>query len=144
MRDLDPSTGQTTARRNRTGTALLALGAWTVAIPYIARPLGLGVDVASRIEIVDHVVPGALVAGLGAWLARRPPQAPGMADLVAAGVCFLAGFWVLATHVPLVADAARGSESWGAAVWHASTAPVIVVLTLITIFRSGPAASGGA
>ncbi len=138
------SPARETGRTGRTEAALIALGALTVAIPYLARPLGLGVDVASRIEIADHVIPGSLVAVLAIWLSARRRRGPDVAGLVGAGACFLAGFWVLATHVPLLADAARGHESWGSAAWHSSTAPLIMVLSLSAIFRSDPAESGGA
>lgn len=115
-------------------TALLcALGAWTLVVPYVGHAIGLGVNVASRVEIVDHVVPGALVsviAGGLLLLARRKPAVDGWATLLGGGVCFLAGFWVLATHVPLLFDAARGQARWGAALWHASTALPIVLISL--------------
>lgn len=41
--------------------ALAALGAWTIVIPYLGHAFGLGVDVPSKKEIVDHFVPGASV-----------------------------------------------------------------------------------
>lgn len=119
-------------------TALVVLGAWTILVPYAARPLGLGVDVASRIEIVDHVVPGTIVAVLGLFLARsarRDGAAGETLRMIAGGICFLCGFWVLATHVPLVMDAGSGREEWGAAIWHMSTAPLIVILSLFIAFR---------
>jgi len=136
-----PSGGQT----RRLQVVLAALGAWTIVVPYAARPLGLEVDVASTIEVVDHVLPGVLVVLLGAWLARRSGGGPpAIGVLVASGVCALAGVWVLATHVPLLADAAAGREPWGAALWHSATAPVIIVLAFITALGSGPADDGGA
>jgi hypothetical protein len=100
----------------------------------------LGVAVAPRVEVVDHVVPGAVVAATAAWmawLARRAPLAGRAPGLVGGGICFLAGFWVLATHVPLLADAARGSERWGAALWHASAALPLLVLSLWVLLAPG-------
>lgn len=135
------------ARRSTRGpvAALVALGAWTIAVPYLARPLGLAVDVAASIEVVDHVVPGLLVALAGGWLAWRGRGDPvGPAGLVASGICVLAGFWVLATHVPLLRDAADGREPWAAALWHFSTALPIISLGFFTALRSGPAEVDGA
>jgi hypothetical protein len=117
----------------RRAAALAALGAWTVAVPYLDAALGLEVDVEQRVEVVDHVVPGAVAAAVGlalALLARRRPLAGTPAAIAGGGVAALAGFWVLATHVPLVADALRAEESVGAALWHASTALPLLVLSV--------------
>lgn len=131
----------------RATTALALLGAWTIVVPYIATAIGLEVKVASLVEVVDHVIPGLLVATAGGYLAaiaRRGPLADTRAALFAGGVCFLAGFWVLATHVPLLADAARPvGASWAAALWHFSTAVPVVALSLWCVFRSSPADGGG-
>jgi hypothetical protein len=125
--------------------ALAALGAWTIVVPYLAVPLGLEVDVPGLVEVVDHVVPGALVAGAALYLvtlARRRLLAGVQSALLAGGVCFLAGFWVLATHAPLLAEAARGSVSWSAALWHSATALPIVALAFWCVLRSTPADPG--
>lgn len=95
------------------------------------------VNVASSVEVVDHVIPGTLVAAIGTYLAidayrGRPP---GLNRTMGASVCFLAGFWVLATHVPLVADAVHGKAAWGSTIWHASTAVPIVVLSLWAVLK---------
>lgn len=119
---------------------LLALfGAWTIVVPYLGRAVGFEVGVARSVEVVDHVVPGTLVLIVGTWmfaLARRGRAAVVPATLVGAGVTFLAGFWVLATHVPLVADAVRGSEPWGATLWHATTSLPLLALSLWIILRA--------
>jgi hypothetical protein len=116
---------------------LAALGAWTIVVPYLGRAIGLVVDVASSVEIVDHVLPGTLVAAIGACLAvttYRDTQ-PALSRPIGGGVCFLAGFWVLATHVPLIAQAVQGKAPWGSTIWHASTALPIVALSLWTVLR---------
>jgi hypothetical protein len=117
--------------------ALAALGAWTIAVPYLGRAVGLVVNVPSRTEIVDHVVPGTLIGAAGLYLVvlahRGAP--PGWSRLVAAGLCFLAGFWVLATHVPLVGDAINGTAPWDATLWHAATALPVVVVSLMIVLR---------
>lgn len=128
------------------GTAVLALlGAWTIVVPYLAVPLGFEVKVSSLVEVVDHVVPGVLVVAAGLYLtmlARRRSLAGASSALLAGGVCFLAGFWVLSTHVPLLADAARSANvSWAAAIWHFSTALPVVVLAFWCVLRSSAADS---
>jgi len=128
----------------RATAALALLGAWTIVVPYLATALGLEVKVSSLVEVVDHVVPGVLVAAAGFYLtmlARRRSLAGATSALLAGGVCFLAGFWVLSTHVPLLADAARSaSVSWAAALWHSSTAVPVVALALWCVLRSSSAA----
>ena len=79
-----------------------------------------------------------LVSATLALLARGGPVAGRPAAVVGGGVSALAGFWVLATHVPLVADAARADESWGAALWHASTALPLLVVSLWVALAPGP------
>lgn len=136
-----PSPSRTRLRSPELGLCLL--GAWSAIVPYLARPLGLEVDVATKVEIVDHVVPGVLVALLGGWLTFGDRAgSPVSRGALAAGVCALSGFWILATHVPLLADAADGREDWPAALWHSSSGPVIIVLAFVIALRSGPADGG--
>lgn len=133
-------------RSARAAAGMSLLGAWTIAVPYLGRALGLEVNVASRLEIVDHVVPGAVVslaAGCLFALKRRRALAGGWPAIVGGGVCFLAGFWVLATHVPLLADAARGRARWPAALWHSSTAVPIVAGSLWYALRPPVARASG-
>jgi hypothetical protein len=121
----------------RRSAALAVLGAWTIVVPYLGRAVGLGVSVASRVEVVDHVVPGTLIAATGMYLAVGSYRgaAPGWSRLIGGGVCFLAGFWVLATHVPLISQAIEGKAAWEAALWHASTAIPLVALSLWIVLR---------
>lgn len=78
-----------------------------------------------------------MVLTIAAYLAisAHRNKLPGLGRPIGGGICFLAGFWVLATHVPLIADAAHGKAAWGSALWHASTALPIVVLALWTVVR---------
>jgi hypothetical protein len=147
MTDEPLSTAPSRRAELRASAALAALGAWTVVVPYLGRAIGLGVDVASGVEVVDHVLPGALVAAIGgrlATLARRGPLTGRTSALVGAGISFLCGWWVLATHVPLVADTARGDESWGAAIWHASTSLPVVLISLWLVLRLATTPEPGA
>jgi hypothetical protein len=124
------------------GTATLAaIGLWTITVPYIGELLGLTVDVAPIVEVVDHVVPGALVIAAALYLrsrARRGPMASDSTALLAAGVAFLAGFWVLATHVPLIGDANEGLVTWAAAIWHSIAAVPTLGLAVWCVVRSIP------
>jgi hypothetical protein len=113
------------------------LGAWTIIVPYLGRAIGLEVNVASSVELIDHVVPGTLIAAIGVYLTldAHRKAAPGWGRLILGGVSFLAGFWVLATHVPLLADAFAGKVGWGPALWHAGPSLPVVLLSLWVVLR---------
>ena len=129
-------------REAQRATLLAAIGAWTIVVPYIGNALGLDVNVRAIIEFVDHVVPGAIVVAAALILrrlARRRRLAGETFALLAAGVAFLACFWVFATHLPLVQDAANSRLPWDAALWHSIAALPIVGLALWFVVRSIPA-----
>ena len=119
---------------------LAAAGAWAMVPPYLGPAIGLDLDVAARVEVVDHVVPGAVaLAASAAILAlgrrgRGPESLPG---LVAAGAAFLAGFWITSTHVPLPIEAAEGTTGWGPALLHFSAGPPVVALSLWLLLAPG-------
>ncbi len=125
----------------RLATWLAAIGAWTAIVPYLGMALGLDVNVSATVEVVDHVVPGAVTVVAGLYL-RRLAGARALAGeryaLLAAGVSFLAGFWVLATHLPLLGDAADAAVSWEAAVWHSIAALPVAGLACWFVIRSIP------
>lgn len=103
-----------------TAIAAALLGAWSMAVPYAGQALGLSVDVAPEIEVVDHVVPGFLTAVSGAvalGLLRRRAEQSGL-YLVSVGFVALAGLWMTATHVPLIGQAADTIVPWDSALWH--------------------------
>lgn len=112
--------------------ALAALAAWAIAVPWLARVLGLELDVPTRLEIVDHVVPGAIVlAGCAAMLRPAASAQPGgLLRLGVLGVVCLAGFWITATHAVLLPEAIDGISPWGAALLHLSAGPPVTVLSL--------------
>jgi hypothetical protein len=105
---------------------LAVFAAWAIAVPWIARALGQTLDVPTRLEIVDHVVPGAAVLVCCALLAAGGE----LLRLSLAGVAFLAGLWITATHVTLVSEAADGVTPWGAALLHLSAGPPVALLAL--------------
>lgn len=97
------------------------LGGWAIATPYADSVIGLEVDVRPAVEVVDHVIPGIAVVLAGVALAASPRA------LLSSGlVVGLAGVWMTATHVPLLADAGDPGTSVGAAAWM--TAPGLAVL----------------
>ncbi len=107
----------------------LAAGLWAVLPPYSGPPL----NTADVVEVVDHVVPGAVVLGLSAGslaLVRADRGDVGMFNLAAAGLCFLAGVWITSTHVPLAVDSARGLVPLGATLLHLASGPPIIALSL--------------
>ncbi len=126
---------------------LAALGAWAVAVPYLGPELGLRLDVASKVEFVDHVVPGIVAILSGALLtalSARGGDTSGWLSLAAAGASFLAGVWMVSTHVPLIADATRGAADWGPTLLHNSPGLPIVLVALWLLFQAlrDPGAAG--
>jgi len=121
-------------RESRAQVALVALGALSMLPPYVGPPLGLELDVPADVEVVDHVLPGALAVlcgGLGALLVRRRPRAQsGVPGLVLYSGAFLAGLFQTATHAPLVLEAGESLTPWGAVLLHSSLAPIITVIAL--------------
>jgi hypothetical protein len=112
--------------------------------PYIGPTLGLELNVAADVEVVDHVITGVLVVlcgGAAALLARRGEGAqlgaPGLAlNLALTGLCFLAGLWQVATHVPLVLDAGDPGAPWGSVLLHSTVGPPIVAIALWLTLRN--------
>jgi len=121
-------------RESRAQLALMLLGGLSILPPYAGPPLGLELDVRASVEVVDHVLPGAVMAlcgGLGASLRRSRPRAQaGVAGLLLYSSAFLAGLFQTATHVPLLLAAAKGLTPWGPALLHSTLAPVITVIAL--------------
>lgn len=111
--------------RRRLPLAGLLLGVWSMLPPFTGPPL----NTATRVEVADHVVPGVvlLMASLAALALTRRRSRPAL-TLMSGLVVLLAGLWMTATHVPLVAQAARGEAPTGATAYH--SVPGLVVLAL--------------
>jgi hypothetical protein len=125
----------TTAHRHgaigaqRRVAGLAALAVWAGVVPWLARALGTELDVATRLEVVDHVVPGAIVVCCCALLLRL--ERPGsLARLGVIAVAALAGFWITATHAVLVSEALDGVSPWGAALLHLSAGPPVTIMAV--------------
>ena len=100
------------ARRGSVGlvAALLMSGLWATVAPYTGRAMGLIVDVPTRLEVADHVVPGLPVVAVACFMLATA-RVPLLAALVAA----LAGLWMTVTHIGLLRSAADGVVEWAAA-----------------------------
>lgn len=102
--------------------------------PYLGPVLGLELDVPENVEVVDHVLPGVVVAlcgGLTAHSARRDRGTqPSLTSLTLYSTAFLAGLFQTATHVPLLFDAGEPLTPWAAVLLHGTLAPVITVIAL--------------
>ena len=112
--------------------ALAALAVWAIAVPWVARAVGLPLDVATRLEVIDHVVPGFVVLAC-AGLLRYAGLDEGSGDLLrlaVIGLAFLAGLWITATHAPLLPEAIDGISPWGAALLHLSAGPPVTLMAL--------------
>jgi len=122
-------------RERRRAMALGALAAWAIAVPWIARALGPALDVPTRLEVIDHVVPGVAVLVCSALLGHATAAGPpgGLVHLGVTGVACLAGFWITVTHATLLPEAVDGISPWGAAVLHLSAGPPITVFALWTL-----------
>ena len=125
-------------------TALGVLGLWSVAVPFMATALGMHLDVALRLEIADHVLPGILIAGAVAVLVltRRAGHVSAWIAPMALGIAFLGGLWITATHVPLMLEAADGRPQapWDASIFHSLWGPPITAIALWLLWRELAAA----
>ena len=129
----DASTGG--PRRNeslRRALPVVGLVAAAVAVlpPYTASDIGTS----TRVEVADHVVPAVLMVVLSlVALARRHQPAPGMFPLVAGLGVLLAGLWMTATHLPLVARASRDEVDAGIAAYHTVPGLLVVVVGAVWV-----------
>ncbi len=119
----------------------LVAGSWALLPPYSGPPL----NTADMVEFVDHVVPGVVVIAISvaSLLLARAGRAAGARFPAGLGIV-LAGFWMVATHLPLVLQATRQQAPWGATIYH--SLPGLAVLALgvawAVIYRT-PAPEGG-
>ncbi len=119
--------------------ALGVLGVLSMLPPYAGPPLGLELDVASNVEVVDHVVAGGTVvlcSLLAAWLLRSgrvTTESPLLMGAVALAV--LGAVWQTTSHVPLVLDGGGPETPWGTVLFHALPGPVVTLVALSLLWR---------
>ena len=119
---------------------LAAIAAWSIVPPYLGPLVGLELDVAASVEVVDHVVPGlaAVVAALIARADARLGATDSFRVLAALGLCALAGLFQTVSHFTLVLHAGEPQHPVGAVVLHATPGPVLLLLSLWLLLRPLP------
>ena len=125
------------ARPERSWLPLLGLlvGAWAIIPPYVK---GFGdLNVESRVEFADHVLPGVAVLAVSVlgFLLLRSPSPSQTLLFVGGGVITLAGFWMSATHAPLVKQYRDDLVVGGAVVWHGLPGLVVTLLGVAWVIR---------
>lgn len=115
------------------------VGAWALLPPYTGPEL----NTLDRVEFADHVVPGVAVILISLAAMALARRGTGSTRFAAGLGVVLAGFWMTATHAPLVIQAVREQAPWGATIYH--TLPGLAVLALgivwASTYRSEPANS---
>ena len=94
---------------------------------------GPALNTSADAEFASHVLPAVVVllAAIVGILAGRRPQGPGALRLIAGMTVLLAGMWMLATHLPLVAQATRDEAPWPGTVYHTASALAVFGLGLL-------------
>ncbi|HEX2027510.1 MAG TPA: hypothetical protein VHF25_05870 [Nitriliruptorales bacterium] len=107
------------------GAALGLLGVWGTLAPYAGPPLGFVVVTRPVVEVVDHVLPGIVLLGVATFA-----LVTGRLPLPLSLLAVLAGLWMAGTHVPLLAQAARGGVEVAAALWHSLPGLLLLVVAV--------------
>jgi hypothetical protein len=117
------------------GLLVVGLVCGTIAgvAPWLGQAVGLTIGVRARVEVVDHVLPGVLAIA-ASLISARSAAAGARAPLL-----MVAGFWMSATHVPLVAQAWRREISWELAALHATPGAALLVLAVALWLWAGRA-----
>ncbi len=99
----------------------------------LPRYSGPRLNVAQSTEMVDHVFPAVVVllASLAGIAVSRRSEGPGSVRFLGGLAVLLAGLWMMATHLPLVAQASRGDAPWPATIYHTSSALAVFGLGLL-------------
>ncbi|MDQ6615670.1 MAG: hypothetical protein M3083_13245 [Actinomycetota bacterium] len=108
---------------------LLVLGPMVALWAALPRFVSPPFHTASANELADHLVPAAVVLAVWVWalLEARRGRPPGVGMLTAGLVILLAGFWMGATHLPLLLQAQRGEAPWAATVHHLAAALAVII-----------------
>jgi hypothetical protein len=114
--------------------ALMPLAGLFVAVwASLPKYSGPKLNVEPATEVADHVIPAilVLVCSLVAIAAGRRAKGPGGTRFLCGMGVLLAGLWMMATHLPLVAEANRGEAPWVATIYHTSAALAVFGLGLL-------------
>lgn len=133
----EPQRAAPSPRAVALGSAGLALIAGSA--PYSGEAFGLVVPVEPKVEIVDHVLPAAVVL-----VAALVNLYAGKTTLGGVLTIALAGLWITATHAPLLIDAGAGNVGWAAALWHSLPGIAIFIgalLTTVALWRAEDASA---
>jgi amino acid transporter len=95
--------------------------AFWASLPKYSGPF---LNTSDSAEFADHIVPAVLVAivSIVALLSNRKAKGPTAVPFFCGMAILLAGFWMVATHVPLISEAFRDLAPWAATVYHSSAA----------------------
>ena len=102
--------------------ALVVFGVLDAVAPYASTALGQPLNTLPLNEVIDHVVPGALVIGV-AWFALIQ----GRRSLVGSLLAVVAGTWMVATHIPLLVQAGQGLVPLETALLHSIPGMLVFV-----------------
>ena len=107
----------------------VGIAVWASLPKYSGPALNTSADA----EFASHVIPAVVVllAAIVGILAGRRPQGPGALRLIAGMTVLLAGMFMLATHLPLVAQATRDEAPWPGTIYHSSSALAVFGLGLL-------------
>lgn len=117
----------------------LAVAVWA-SLPKYSGPK---LNVQASKEVVDHVFPAivVLLASIAGIVAGRRTRGPGSMRFLGGLAVLLAGLWMMATHLPLVAQASRGDAPWPATIYHTSSALAVFGLGLLWATVTWPEAA---
>ena len=107
----------------------LGVALWA-SLPQYSGPK---LNVEASKEVVDHIIPAVVVllSSVVAIMAGRRAKGPGAVRFMAGMAVLLAGLWMMATHLPLVAEATRDEAPWPATIYHTSAALAVFGLGLL-------------
>jgi hypothetical protein len=139
-RQLDTAASPVSTKLERALIALGVLALYSITPPYLGPLLGLELDVSSKVEVIDHVIPG-VSAAIAAWIAlsyARRGQTDSVAMLAALGLCVLAGLFQAVSHLTLVLNAGDPQAPVGSVILHATPGPALLILSLVLLLRPAP------
>jgi tetratricopeptide (TPR) repeat protein len=111
---------------------MAALAVLSIAVPLLSRALDLSAGPKLATDIADHLAPGVILLGVCiSGLLRSGRARPSGENVMLALPAGLIGFWMAATHVPLVVDALAGRVRFEVLALHASPGPIVILLAVV-------------